>query len=69
MKEVLFSNWHFMRWVRLVFALFLFYQAFLLQEWMFVAFGFFFMLQVIFNLGCGSNGCTVPFTKNNKNDE
>lgn len=68
MKAVLFRNWHLMRWVRLAFALFLFYQAFLLKEWMFISFGLFFMIQVIFNLGCGSNGCSIPYTKNNKDE-
>ena len=68
MKETFFRNWYFMRWIRLAFALFLFYQAFLLKEWMFVVFGLFFTIQVIFNIGCSSNGCTIPYTKNN-NDE
>lgn len=57
-----------MRWVRLAFAVFLFTQAFILREWMFLAFGLFFMVQVIFNLGCGPNGCTVP-NKKHKKDE
>jgi hypothetical protein len=60
MKELLFTNWHVMRWVRLAFALFLFTQAYILQEWMFIAFGGFFFIQAILNLGCSSNGCTIP---------
>lgn len=68
MKDLLFKNWHLMRWVRLVFAIFLFAQAYLLREWMFIAFGLFFFIQVIFNLGCGSNGCVVPNKKHNKNE-
>jgi hypothetical protein len=35
---------------------------------MFLAFGLFFMVQVIFNLGCGANGCAVP-NKKHKKDE
>ena len=57
-----------MRWVRLAFALFLFAQAYILREWMFIAFGLFFFIQVLFNLGCGSNGCTIPNNKNNKDE-
>lgn len=68
MKIELFTNWHIMRWARLAFALFLFYQSFLLKEWMFIAFGFFFLVQVVFNLGCETNGCNIPNTKNNKNE-
>ncbi|MFE3870447.1 hypothetical protein ACFX5F_04345 [Flavobacterium sp. ZS1P70] len=60
MKELLFANWHVMRWVRLAFALFLFTQAYTLRDWMFIAFGVFFFLQAILNLGCSSNGCTIP---------
>ncbi|MFV8322838.1 hypothetical protein [uncultured Flavobacterium sp.] len=68
MKVLLFTNWHVMRWVRLVFALFLFAQAYILKEWMFIGFGLFFLIQVVFNLGCGSNGCTIPNNKYNKNE-
>ncbi|QIH39973.1 hypothetical protein G7A72_14610 [Flavobacterium sp. Sr18] len=63
MKTLLFTNWHIMRWVRLVFALFLFAQAYILKEWMFIGFGLFFFIQVIFNFGCGANGCNIPNTK------
>lgn len=57
-----------MRWVRLAFALFLFAQASILNEWMFIAFGLFFFIQAIFNLGCSSNGCTIPNNKYNKDE-
>jgi len=68
MKEIIFSNWHITRWVRLAFALFLIVQAFVLREWFFIPFGLFFLYQAIFNLGCGLNGCEVPNNKNNKNE-
>jgi hypothetical protein len=57
-----------MRWIRLVFALFLFAQAYILKEWMFIGFGLFFWIQVIFNIGCGANGCTTAYTKFNKDE-
>lgn len=57
-----------MRWFRLAFAVFLFTQAFILREWMFLAFGLFFLVQVIFNFGCGANGCVIP-NKKHKKDE
>ncbi len=66
MKNILFTNWHLMRFFRLGFALFLFGQAYILKEWVFIIFGLFFLIQVISNLGCGPNGCTVPNNKYNK---
>ena len=66
MKNLLCTNWHTMRWVRLAFALFLFVQAFTTREWFFIAFGLFFLFQVVFNLGCGPNGCEVTNHKYSK---
>lgn len=54
-----------MRWIRLAFALFLITQAFALQQWIFLFFALFFIVQVVFNLGCGTNGCSIPTKKNN----
>ena len=65
MKNIMFRNWHLMRFVRLVFAFFLFYQAYETQEWFFIAFGLFFLIQAVFNLGCGYNSCGVSY-KNHK---
>ena len=68
MKQLLFTNWHLMRWVRLAFAGFLFTQAYLTHEWFFIAFGLFFLAQAVFNLGCGPNGCGVSYTNKDKNE-
>lgn len=68
MKALLFANWSVMRWVRLVFSLFLFAQAYILKEWMFIGFGLFLLIQVIFNLGCGAIGCNFPNIKYNKDE-
>lgn len=64
MKQLLLTNWHLMRWVRLAFALFLFEQAYSTHDSFFIVFGLFFLFQVVFNLGCGTNGCAIP-NKNN----
>lgn len=66
MKQMLFTNWHAMRWFRLAFALFLFVQAYTTREWFFTAFGLFFLFQAVFNLGCGPNGCAIPNNKYSK---
>lgn len=60
MKHILFTNWHLMRIVRLAFAIFLFVQAYVTFEWFFIVFGLFFLIQAVFNTGCGSNGCQIP---------
>jgi hypothetical protein len=53
-------NWHFMRWLRLAFSLYLFEQAYETKEYFLVVFGGFFLLQAIFNWGCGPYGCSIP---------
>lgn len=63
MKDLLLRNWHPMRFARLAFSIFLFVQAYILNQWFFIAFGLFFLIQVIFNSGCGANGCAVPNKK------
>jgi uncharacterized membrane protein HdeD (DUF308 family) len=65
MKELLFTNWHFMRFLRVALALFLFYNAYQTHEWYFIVFGIFFLFQAIFNMGCGPNGCTINYDKKN----
>ena len=67
MKNLLLNNWHVMRFARVALALFLFYNAFITHQWYFVIFGFFFLLQALFNLGCGSTGCNVSY-KSRKNE-
>lgn len=62
MKQLLFTNWHLMRWFRLGFAAFLFVQAYITHEWFFIAFGLFFLAQALFNLGCGAQGCGVSYS-------
>ena len=66
MKNLLFTNWHLMRFVRLAIVLFLFSQAYLMKDWIFVGIGLFFLIQVIFNLGCGPKGCAIPNNKYSK---
>ena len=63
MKQLLFTNWHFMRFLRVALALFLFYNAYVTHEWFFIVFGIFFLIQAVFNMGCGPNGCNVNYDK------
>jgi membrane protein YdbS with pleckstrin-like domain len=65
MKKILFANWHFMRFFRIAVSVFCFYIAYEQHQWVFVAFGIFFLFQAVFNLGCGPNGCNVTPKKSN----
>lgn len=65
MKELLFKNWHLLRFFRLALALFLFQQAYETRQWFFIVFGLFFLAQAVLNLGCGPSGCSVD-VKNKK---
>ncbi|MCW2118557.1 hypothetical protein [Flavobacterium sp. 7A] len=68
MKNVLFTNWHAMRWIRLAISAFMILQAIQHHEIFFGFIGAFFLFQAGFNSGCSLNGCTVPTYKNNKNE-
>lgn len=52
-----------MRFLRVALALFLFYNAYVTHEWFFIVFGIFFLIQAVFNMGCGANGCNVNYDK------
>lgn len=66
MKNTLCTNWNAMRFIRLVIALFLFSQAYVTKNWIFIGLGLFFLVQAIFNFGCGPNGCVIPNNKYSK---
>ncbi len=69
MKQLLFTNWHIMRWIRLLFGLFSLQQAFQYREILFGLIAAFFLFQAIFNTGCSLNGCTIPKNKINKDEQ
>lgn len=52
-----------MRYFRIAIAMFCFYSAYDRNEWYFAGFGLFFLIQAIFNFGCGSQGCNLPNKK------
>lgn len=68
MKQLLSSNWHIMRIVRLLFGIFLIFQAVETHQYIFFAFAAFFLFQALFNQGCSANGCEIP-TQNKKEHE
>jgi hypothetical protein len=68
MKRLLLTNWHAMRWIRLIIGLFLIQQAIQYQQLIFGFMAAFFLFQAIFNTGCALNGCEVSTFKRDKNE-
>lgn len=62
--QTLFSNWHFMRWLRLGLGLFVGYQALVLHDAFAGIIAGLFLFQAFTNTGCcGAAGCAVPTKK------
>ncbi len=61
MKELIFSGWHFMRWLRLGLGLYLLIQTIQHHDWMSGVLSAVFLFQAISNTGCcGANTCYKP---------
>ena len=64
-KQMIFTNWHFMRWLRLILGGFIAMQAIQNHDLVPGVVGAFFLYQAITNTSCcGANGCAVTPTKN-----
>lgn len=64
MKQVLFSNWTFIRFLRLVMGLIIIGQAIVSKDALFGIAGFLFTIMALFNTGCcGSGGCYTEAPK------
>ena len=65
MKQVILSNWNFMRLLRLIAGIAITVQAFIARDLMLGMIGLLFTGMPIFNIGCcGTAGCATPV--NNK---
>jgi hypothetical protein len=68
MKKAIFTNWTFMRFLRLGLGLAVLVQAVIAKDVLFALLGLGFTIMPVFNVGCcGSVGCYVP-TKKDGND-
>ncbi len=57
----LFTNWHFMRWLRLGLGFFVAVQAIQHLDALAGLIAFFFLFQAVTNTGCcGASGCAAP---------
>lgn len=68
-KTQIFSNWHFMRWLRLVLGGYIAYQAILNHDPLAGMIAVFFLFQALTNTGCcGSGTCAVPLSEQKNKD-
>ena len=71
-QQTLFTNWHFMRWLRLGLGIFIAIQAVQMHDTFSGFIAAFFLFQSVTNTGCcGTKGCSVPksIESNNKTTE
>ncbi len=65
MKKVIFSNWNFMRFIRLGLGIAILVQSVIFKDWTMGFLGAVFTAMPIFNPGCcGVGGCAVPVKEN-----
>ncbi|HET7117356.1 MAG TPA: hypothetical protein VFI29_12740 [Hanamia sp.] len=63
-KQTLFTNWHFMRWLRLVFGIIFMVQALQMHDMLVGAIAGFFLITAVTNIGCcGAKSCATPTRK------
>jgi len=61
MKQAIFSNWNFMRLIRLVLGITIIVQSIITKDWVVGILGIVFIAMPMFNIGCCAvSGCTTP---------
>lgn len=69
-KSTLFTNWHLVRIIRLVFGIFVLVQAVTMRDALAGMISALFLYQAFMNTGCcGASGCAVPTTSVNKDQK
>lgn len=64
MKQILFSNWNFMRLLRLGLGIAIIVQSAMAGNWTMGILGLLFTAMPVFNIGCcGTGGCNTPIKK------
>lgn len=59
-KKILFSRWHFMRWLRLLVSILISSHAIFSEQYFFLFFAGYFLFQAVFDT-CGLGSCDVKF--------
>ena len=66
MKQLLFTDWHLMRWIRLALGLIFVVYSLRMQDSLSGFMAVLFLFQAVFNTGCcGSRSCSMPQTGTN----
>ena len=69
-KSTLFTNWHLVRILRLVFGIFVLVQAVTMRDALAGMISALFLFQAFTNTGCcGASGCAMPTTSANKDQK
>ena len=64
MKQTIFTNWTFIRFLRLALGIAVLVQAVIAKDILFAFLGLIFTAMPVFNIGCcGTQGCYVPPNK------
>jgi len=70
MKEIIMSNWNWMRVIRLLAGIAILIQAVVNKDTVFGVAGVLFASMALFNTGCcGVGGCNTPIKNSNKSTE
>ena len=69
MKNILLKDWSWFRGFRLVFGLFMLYQAVTEKQTIFYIITGIMLYQAVFNIKCFGNSCEIEAPKNTKNHE
>lgn len=68
-KNIIFSNWDWMRWLRLGLAVYILIEAFQTYDVMFGVLALVLLLQAIFNVGCCGSTCATGKTGSEKDQD
>ncbi|MBC5841786.1 hypothetical protein H8R23_10250 [Flavobacterium sp. F-380] len=64
MLKILFTNWNFMRAIRLILGVYIIIQSFQTQQYLMIILGVVFTVMALFSVGCcGNNACAIPSKK------
>jgi hypothetical protein len=68
MLKTIFTNWNFMRAIRLILGVYIIIQSLQTQQYIMIIPGVIFATMALFSVGCcGNNGCAIP-TKKQENE-
>ena len=68
-KQIIFTGWNFMRWLRLLFGIFLTIDGIQSSNAFLIIFGVFLLIIALSNTGCCSASyCATPYPKKNKKE-